>query len=595
MSTQTITTVLKFRPGLYRQSTTYGEEGGWYDCDRVRFRDGFPENMRGSTVYSQTSIAGTARDIISWTDFYGNKNIVYGTECKLFLNQGTVAYDITPIVSSQTLTNAINTSAGSQLVVISVTNNLTENTEVIFADMSATVGGNVFLSGSYNVSVINASSFQITYVSAATATSAATGTVSISYLLNCGLSTTQTGLGWGVGTWGSGTWGTPRTGSGILLNVQQWSLQNWGQDLLANVRGGSIYVWSPTSGTGARAQLISAAPSIVDHILVTDEQRHLMAFGCSEEGGPYDAMLIRWSDSEDYTVWTPTVTNAAGDFLLTGGSRIVGAITSKGQNLVWTDAHAHAVRFVGQPFVFSFSDLAENCGLVGKHAAVDANGVVYWMSTNNFYVYDGAVRNLPSYITQDVFADFNFTQRDKVFAGVNAEFNEIIWLYCSAASDEVDRYVIYNVKDQIFYWGNFTYTVWEDSATFGNIIAIQPDDFIVNVEPAGVFSDVSVAYDSFVQSADFDIGDGQQIMFMDRVIPDFVISDGTDITIQLQGKMFPGVSSYTTKGPYTVSSGTRYVRTRLRARQANIRIGCSVIGSWNLGHSRVDIGPDGAR
>lgn len=595
MSTETQPVALKFRPGLYRQSTRYGEEGGWYDCDKVRFRDGRPENMRGRTRYSNAVIEGTGRAILSWVQLDGNKDIAIGTECRLYLNQGTANYDITPIRASVAYTSVANTTAGSTLVVVSATNHGASTGDHVLVSSATTVGGNVFLSGEYTVSVIDSNSFQVAYVSIADATSTAAGNFSIDYELGCGLSATMAGIGWGTGNWGSSTWGTPRT-SGILLYVRQWSLDKWGEDLVANVAGGSIYVWDATNGASTRAVIIAAAPTICNTVLITEEQRHMMALGCTDASGVYDPNLVRWSDTENYNVWTPTVSNAAGDFRIASGSQIVGALRSKGQIIIWTDANTHACRFLGQPFVFGFQDLADNCGLVGKHASIDSGGVVYWMSTSNFFVYDGAVRQLPCPLQKDIFADINLVQRDKIFCGSNSEFNEVVWLYCSASVDEIDRYIIYNYKDNAWYWGTTDYTVWEDSYVFGNIVGSGPGSYIWNIEPVSVYTADDVGYESYIESADWDAGDGNFLMYADRFVPDFRLSSGGEVTFRLQGKIWPNDTSYVTKGPYTVSASTRYVRTRLRARQMNMRIACSVSAvSWAMGNLRLDVGQDGQR
>lgn len=595
MSTETQPVALKFRPGLYRQSTRYGEEGGWYDCDRVRFRDGKPENMRGRTRYSNAALMGTGRAILSWTQLDGNNNVAVGTECRLYLNQGTANYDITPIRASVAYTSVANTSVGSTLVLVSAANHGCADGDHILVSSATTIGGNVFLSGEYTVSVINSNSYYVTYVSAAAATSAAAGNFSVDYELACGLSITMAGIGWGTGTWGTGTWGTPRT-SGIQLYLRTWSLDKWGEDLIANVRSGGIYVWDATNGASTRAVLISAAPTICGSVLITEEQRHMMALGCTDDSGVFDPNLVRWSDTENYNSWIATVSNAAGDFRIASGSQIVGGLRSKGQIIIWTDVNAHACRFVGQPFIFSFQDLADNCGLVGQHAAIDSAGVVYWMSTNNFFKYDGAVRQIPCAIQKDIFKDINLTQRLKIFCGSNSEFNEVIWLYCSASSDEIDRYAVYNYKDDCWYWGSTTLTTWDDSYVFGNILGTIPDSYIWNVEPVDVYTDDGGVYDSYIQSADFDAGDGDFLMFADRFVPDFRLSTGGQVTFQVQGKVWPNDTSYVTKGPYNVSSATRFVRTRLRAREMNIRIGCSVTATaWGIGNLRMDIGKDGQR
>lgn len=598
-ATNTDLFALQFKPGVNRQSTTYAEEGTWYDSEKILFRDGLPENRRGRQTYNVSSFVGTARDLILWTDNEGEDRAAFGTECFLYVNEGGINFDITPVRASAVLSAALNTQSGSFFITVSAPlHDLSLGDHVDFNSQNVTVGGNVYLEGVYDVvSVPGNGAFIVSYASAADGTSFSNANINADYYLPCGLSGSVPGTGYGTGFYGASAYGTPRGAGSFTLQQRQWSLDAWGEDLVANPRGFGIYVWEENDGTGSRAQLIAAAPSIVDFMFVTDE-RHMVAIGCVDEiTSAYDPLLVRWSDKENYNQWVAAVTNAAGGWRLGGGSHGVGAVRSKNQNLVWTDTNVYAMRYRTDGFVYGFTKLGEECGLIAPHAAVDFNGIVYWMSKTNFYMYDGRVRQMQSTLHKDVYERLTVNQQDKIYAGTNEEFGEIIWLMPSTSSDDCDFYVIHNTREDLWYWGTYDYTTWADKGVFAAMMGTRASagrGDLVYVEPKGIYTNDGVPYESFIKSADKDLSDGDNIMFADRFLPDFQLEGGAEINVTFQVHN-EAAQDYRTKGPYIVSVGTRRIPLRLRGRMAAITIACSVPGSWRYGKPRLDVKPDGKR
>lgn len=597
-STDGKTIKVDFKPGVFKQSTTYTAEGAWYDSERVRFRDGRPENMRGMQVRVPTTIAGTARDELIWQDLQGINNIAFGTEYLLYVNQGGTNYDITPAVSTVHTSLTQTTSAGSTQVIVSLTNSLPVGTFIVVTSNSMSVGGNVLLSGDYQTAVVSTASFVVNFVSAATATSISAGQMDVSFLLYAGTSVQGYGYGYGTGTYGTGTYGTSG-GSGIVIQMRQWSLDLWGEDLMANPRGLPIYHWIASTGPTVRASVIANAPSKNNFIIVSPEDRHLISLGGTDIlTSIYDPLLIQWSGTEDFTVWTPTVTNTAGSQRLGAGTFLVGAVRGRNQINVWTDQTMHAMAFAGPPFTFTFRQLGDNCGLIGPHAAIQYAGNSYWMSNHTFYMYDGGIRDMNCQVLKYVFDDINLFQADKIYAGSNTEFNELIWLYPSKNSVEIDRYVIYDIDDNAWAIGTFTFSTWEDQGVIQNVVAINAaDSLIYDVEVSGVYTSNGHAMTSYVSSTQFDLEDGTQIMFMDRIIPDFQFTGGGNFAeMTVNFIQYPGSTSVSSKGPYAVSVGTTKISMRGRGRQASIRIGVSNGDSgWRSGTHRFNIQMDGER
>ena len=613
MSTDTFTTKFKFAPTLLRDDTQYEAEGGWYDGNRVRFRNSNPENIRGWNKRVLGELTGTPRDIEIWSGLNQANYIAWGTNNALQIYEGGSVSDITPITTTTSLVNQISTTGGSSSILVS----LTEHTRaigdrIVFTSMAATVGGDsVFLDSTFTIdSVADSNHFTFPYTTVAAATSANVGTVTLHSLLKSGPEFNTNGLGWGAGTYGTGTYGTAASASNIVFRMRNWSMSTFGEDLLANPRGGSIYLWDATSGTDERAKLIANAPVSVNSVIVSEKSRHVVALGCTDLSDTFDPMLVRWSEQEDYDVWTPTVTNAAGEYRIQRGTQINQGVYSRGGVLILTDSALYGMVYVGQPYIFSTDILGDGCGSISPHAAKDFNGSLYWMGDGNFFVFNGQVQVLPSSARKYVFSDFNFSQKEKVFCGINTEFSEITWLYPSADSDECDKYITYNPVDNYWVFGDSYWTTWDFGADiFESIITTgvsAGNAYLYNNEPADTYSAVVgdnqlIGYESFIQSGDFDLGDGDDLLFADKFIPDFELTDpgginnDPQVNILMSAKQYPTATTVS-KGPFVVSASTRFQNIRLRGRQANLKISTSAVGtSWRLGTFRLDLVPDGKR
>ena len=593
---------LKFaRPGFNRENTRYAEQGHWFDGDHVRFRDGTPQVVRGYARRG-TVFDGTPRDTITWVDFNSSRMIGFGTESKLYVNEGALDFDVTPIVSVVTVTNGLTTAAGSTRILVSATGIGFENGNYIaFTSQTVTVGGNIFLnniSEAYEVSVVGAASFAVNVLTTAAATSAsAGGAVTLHRLLPQGPSVAQPGFGWSAGTYGLSTYGTVRTTSNITINIRQWSLLNWGEDMLANPRGGRIYQWDASNGPETRAVIVSASPTINNSILVTPDSQFAISLGCTDAAGDYDPLLVRWSSQENYNDWTASATNTAGSNPLGTGSKIVGGMHSRQAVMIWTDTATHTMQYVGGPFVFRFRHVGDNTGLIAPHGAAEFNGIPFWMGEDNFFVWQGgAVQTLDCTVRRYIFDNLNRTQQGKIFAGINAEFNEITWLYPSLNSTECDSYVSYNPLENYWVYGTGKFTTWADRGVFNTIITGGSDSFLYDNEPDGVFTAEGQSLSSFIESASFEIKSGNDIMLIRRIIPDVSISTGGSVDFTLKTKQYPQATQETVKGPYIIQPGTEKVDFRARGRQARIRIDCSVAGTdWKYGSMRLQIQSDGGR
>jgi hypothetical protein len=611
---------LNFTPGIRRESTQYAEEGSWYDTDRVRFREGRPENLRGYVKKISSSFDGTGRDLKTWSDNDTIERASWGTEDKLYEFDNGALYDITPIrgkssVGDNTLAivtidgtnNGFYTTAGSTRVSVSVSTHGAVTGDYVTFTSATTIGGSpgiLLTGGTFQVSVLSNSQFSFAASTTAGSSDSHVGTATAKFLLHTGTNVAIQGLGYGAGIYNAGTsttgmraWNQPASSSNITFRITQWSIDNWGEDLVACRRGGRIYYFDSSDTTPERAALISASPTATNYIVVSPNDRHLIALGTNEFGtGDYQPMLVRWSDQNDYNNFTPSVSSTSGENLLADGTEIMGSVRSRNAVNIWTDNSLWLMQFVGPPFTFKFQQMGTNCGLIGPHAGVDYDGRSVWMGRDNFYMFDGQVRNLDCTVRKYVFDRLNIDQSDKVYAGVNSEFKEVIWLYASneGANEECDSYVIWSPDENYWTYGSAIWTTWDDKVAFDNTITTGNDSYLFDNEPAGIFTGDGEALTSFIESADFDIEDGDVMMFMDRIIPDFEINDG-DITMDVTGQSFP-VNGAVTKGPFNISKTTQKVDFRLRGRQAKIRVSCDSKGtSWRYGSLRLAMQPDGRR
>ena len=625
-------TKLQFRPGINRDITSYSNEGGWVDCDKVRFRLGYPEVIGGWEKYSQNTYLGTARALFNWVALDGSDFLGVGTNLKYYIEQGQAFYDITPIRA--TTTNGITFAAtdGSSTITATDTGHGAVQGDFV------TIAGAVSLGGLVTAAVLN-QEYQIdsvptanTYTFTAKDTTGATVTANASdsgnggsgvdgvYQINAGLNTGVGGNGWGAGTWGRGTWGSGAA-IGVTTSLRMWSHDNFGEDLLINPRDGAIFYWDKSSGVTTRAVAIGtvsgadSTPITAKQIMVSDVDRHVIAFGTNPIGSAIqDPLLIRFSDQESLTDWNPKATNTAGDLRIGSGSEFVRAIETKREIIIFTDSSVHSMQFIGAPFTFGIQPLASNTTIMGPNAAIAVEDAVFWMGRQNFYVYDGKTQQLPCTVKERVFFDFNYDQAHKVFAGVISEFSEIVWYYCSntnsvanGGTGENDRYVIYNYAEQSWYYGNLGRSSFLDRGIRTFPIAAE-SGYLYNHETG--YSDDGSIMTSRIESSPIDMGDGDQFTFIKRLIPDFTFNGSTTssptVNVTLQSNNFPAGSylqseiskvdrnAVSTTVPF--EQYTNKADIRLRGRAFSIKVDCSALGvRWRLGSPRVDIRQDGRR
>jgi hypothetical protein len=621
MSTSSKLVKMDFKPGIYRESTQYAEKGAWYDVDKVRFRAGKPENIRGFETRVSSTFDGAARDLLTWSDNRRLKRATFGTSKKLFEHNGDQIFDITPVSASTTLTNAFSVALSANTVTVSAASHGRSTGDFIFFTSSTTVGGNILLgTTTYAVSVINSNTFAIDVATTASAAQSSSGGGTIHFLLGTGTDNAVAGLGYGAGSFTAGVcaaggrgWNQPTStgASDFTSQITQWSLDNFGEDVVANRRGSSIYLYdTDASATPLRATLVSGAtnstPTTVNSIIVSPNDRHLICLGgnafntTASPTGTFDPMTVRWSNQEDITNWVPSLSSTSGETVLTDGTEIVGGIRSRNAINIWTDNSLWTMTFVGPPFTFGFNQLGSNCGLIAPHAAVDYDGISVWMGYDNFYVFDGQVKNLDCTVRRFIFDRLNRDQKDKIFCGINSEFKEVIWLYPSTDSEECDSYVIWSPSENYWTYGSSIFTTFADKTVFGNTITTgvtAGGNNLYNNEPAGVFTENGQPQSSFIESADFDMADGNEIMFLSRVIPDFTLNDGA-LTFSIKTKDFPESSTAREKPqpPHTVTNSTVKIDMRARGRQGRIRVSCNAANtSWRWGSVRLAIQPDGRR
>jgi hypothetical protein len=609
---------LFLKPGVDKQNTEYGSEGGWTDCDYVRFRYGLPEKVGGWTPFDNISesLVGMASFIFSWKALDGSSYAAVGTNRKVYVLYGGLWSDITPIRATGGVT--FDTTSGLQTVTVNdVGHGAIVGDFVTFSSVTGDPGGipNASLTGEFEIqSVSGADEYTILSPVAASSTATAAGTATAAYQISVGETVSYTDYGWGTGVWGFSTWGTPRSPSAALtLYSDVWQFDNYGQNLILQRVNGGIYEWSPS--TGGRATAIAGAPTKSNYALVSTPDRHLVCFGTETIVGDstsQDPMFVRFSSRENVGDFVATATNSAGGQRLTDGNRIVSAARSRGQILIWTDTALHGQAYVGPTFTFSFQQLGTNCGCIGPHAAADVNGVAYWMGSDAFYVFNGTVTKMPCTVQDYVFKDINLVQSQKVCIGVNTEFNEVTWWYCSYTSDYIDRYVTFNYMENVWSIGSMPRTAWEDKGVFPQPTASKYDQdstaatiSTINGLTAGrtfMYSQETgkngdgEAINAYIKSGYFDIGDGDSMLLMSRFIPDFKNQVG-NLTVRLLLRPFPqAAAAPSSLDPYVITPTTEKVDTRARGRQIQLQIESTELDTnWRFGTMRVDIQPDGLR
>jgi len=616
---------LALKPGIDKQNTEYGAEGGWTDADFVRFRYGLPEKTGGWTFFgtSLVYLVGMASDIFTWNSLTGVPYALVGTNRKLYAFNGGTWGDITPIrlVSSAGAATFAATNGSTSITVTQAAHGAVTGDFVTFS-AAASLGGAItatVLNQEYEITlVLTANTYRITSPVAANASDVGNGgalTIA-TYQINVGSDVSYFDFGWGIGTWNLSTWGTPRPPStGLQLTSRVWQFDGFGEDVVCQLVDGSIYLFDTSLGTAVRATVISGAPTKSKYALVSTPDRHLVCLGTETTiGSPntVDPMFVRFSNQEDINTFTESATNTAGGQRLTDGSRIVTAIRSRGQILILTDTSLHGMQYVGPPYTFGFTQLGANCGCIGPHAAVDVNGVSFWMGSEAFYMFDGSVKKLACTVQDYVFKDLNVVQGAKVFAGVNSQFNEVTWWYCSFTSDYIDRYVSFNYLEGVWSIGTMARSAWADIGTYLRPVATEyePAETAASITTIqGLTAGRSVLYNqedgkngngaaihAFIDSGYFDIGDGDSMLYMKRFIPDFKDQEG-NLTVRLLLRPYPqATASPSSLDPYTITPTTEKVDTRARGRQISVSIESTDIDTnWRFGTLRVDVQPDGLR
>lgn len=590
--------------GIDRNITSYQARGKWVDCDKVRFSQGNVEKLGGWSKLADNNhpYRGIARRAITWNALNGDLFYGLGTDKGVFIYSGGDFYDVTPLRATATETSAINTYA-------SITNRI----KVSDAGHAAVSGDYVALTSVSDAGIdvwgpmmvvsaaANSYVLELNTQSSISNTVARTkkgGSVTLGYLLQTGKSSNEPQTGYGAGTYGSGPYGSGTTGT-LTNNMRLWSFDTWGEDLMAVYRGGPVYRWDKSDGLAVRMSVADTnIPTMNNLILITEEARHMMLFGTSAFGGDFDPLNVRWSQSENYAVWSPAVTNAAGGFRLNSGSYIVGAVKSKKEIVAFTNEGAHAIVYKGAPFFFTQERLGIACGLIGPNAAVDVNGVVYWMGKSSYFRYDGAVQTLPCTLHKAVFEpdspySVNYDQKEKVYAGINSEFNEIWYFYPTVSSSENNRYIVNNYVDNTWFDGWIDRTTWVDSAAFSRPLATSTSAVAFAHE---ITHDANGAeLPAFIESGYFDIEDGQPLTFLDRIIPDNTDLTANYMTAYIKLKKHPGETPVV-KGPYVIGPDTKKISLRGRARQIALKVVVSGVGSnFRMGDWRASIMPDGER
>ena len=710
-------TKLQFKPGINREVTSYSNEGGWRDCDKIRFRFGFPEKMGGWEKYTTSTYLGTARALHNWIALDGSNYLGIGSHLKYYIEEGGTLNDITP-VRATTSAGDVTFAATDGSATITVTDVSHGANQFDFVTFSGAVSlGGVITAAVLNIEyqvarIVDANTYEITSAVAANSSDTGNGGSSVvgEYQINVGLNTTVGGTGWGAGLYygvtngalqttvneggtltagdttitvtsttgivasdvvlignelilvggissndltsctrgHSGTtatthadgsvvrlalgnadpandfsgWGQAASGGlTTTTQIRLWSHDNFGEDLLINPRDDEIYYWDRTNTLSARAVKLNtitgtkrSIPTLCKQILVSDRDRHVIAFGsdglnssssATDGDGIQDPLLIRFSDQENPTEWFPTTTNTAGDLRLGAGSTFVQAVETKREILVWTDTALTSMRFIGPPFTFGLQQLSSNITIMSPNSAVSTEDFVFWMGIDTFYVYAGQTQTLPCTVKDKVFLDFNISEREKVVAGVNTEFSEVTWFYPSANASDNNRYVTYNYGEKVWYFGTIERTAWLDRGTRTFPIATG-DGFIYNHELG--YDDDGSAMDSFIESAAIDIGDGDRFTYLRKVIPDLTFDGSTNLaspqaTFTVKARNNPGADFDSTQSGTTsrtqttpVEEFTEQLDLRVRGRSFALRVESNALGSkWKLGSPRVDIRQDGRR
>jgi hypothetical protein len=610
---------LLLKAGVNRENTRYTSEGGWYECDKIRFRQGTPEKIGGWQRISSTTFQGVCRSLWNWVTL-GSQNLIgVGTNLKFYLENGGAYNDITPLRATVVLTDPFETTSGSPIVTVTdASGGYADGDFVTFSGASA-VGG-LTLNDEYQITLTIVAN-EYTIDAGANASSSATGggTVTAAYQINVGTAFAIPLVGWGASSWGSGTWGV---GEVSTNSIRLWSQSNFGEDLIFGPRGGAIYYWDATSGLTSRAVELSTlagasnVPTDQNFVEISDINRFVFAFGANEfASATVNPMLVRWSDQGNALNWTPSATTQAGFLTLSRGSKLVTAKQSRQEVLVWTDSALYSMQYVGAPVVWAAQLVGENISIAGQNAVAYANGVAYWMGKDKFYKYDGRTTPLRCDLRQFIFNDFNTQQYDQVVAGTNESYHEIWWFYCSTDQTTSDRYVVYNYMEDVWYYGTMSRSAWLDSGLRDHPLGATYSNNLVNHEQ-GVDDNenaTTLPIHAYVASAEFDLDDGHQFAFIWRILPDIRFDGSTSGSPSATMTLLPlansgsGYSDPASVGGNNAQAVTRtavlpveqftgQIYTRVRGRQLAMKVESTGLGvTWQLGAPRLDMRPDGRR
>ena len=693
-----------FKPGVNRENTRYTNEGGWYESQWVRFRQGSPEKIGGWTQYSSATFLGVCRSLWNWITLSAQNIIGLGTNLKYYLTIGNQYFDITPIRSTVTLSNPFTATAGSSTITVAATSHGALINDFVTFSGAVGLGGNItagVLNQQYQItSVPNVNQFTFTATATANSTDASGSpgggsAVVAAYQVNTGPAFQTPFSGWGAGTWGGGSWGN---GQAVKNNLQIWNAYNFGQNLLFGPRGSGLYYWTaPTlsargvalnttggtvtitnsSSTGAPALITSTVnlpnnssiqlgttgalptglstnttyyvvnvlgtafnvsltqggipistssagsgtqsisllmdvPLFQNYLQVSDSSNFVIVFGTNDYGSStLDPMLIRWSDQQSTVVWYPDITNQAGSVRLSHGSQIITAIQTRQEIVVFTDAALYSMQYLGPPYVWGVQILSENTTIIGPNAAALASGVIYWMGIDKFYMYDGRVQTLSCDLRRFVFQNMNYYQNEQVYCSTVEGFNEVWWFYVSGTGNQINSYVVYNYLEKNWYYGTMARTAWLDTTLQNNPIAATYNGYLLNQEDGVDDNETGTPapIDAYISSSEFDVGDGDHFVFIDRILPDLTFSGSTSgtspittMTLYALTDSGSGVTqTYNNNVAYTAAYNiteefTGQVYTRIRGRQMILKMESNKVGTtWQLGAPRFNIRPDGRR
>jgi len=599
-------------PGINKEVTDYTGEGKWVDSDNVRFFQGLPQKIKGWEKFVSTTIVGVVRDQHAWVSLDGTRYDAFGTDRKLYVYSEGLVTDITPIRATEALTNPFTTN-GTATVLVTDSGHGAATGDFVTFDSFSTIDG-LDMNQEFEITeVVNTSAYTVTHTSVASgSTAGGGGTGNAAYQIQIGPEFSVPAYGWGTDGYGLGGWGSPSTVSNVTLEARQWSLDNYGEDLIATVLNGGTYIWDTSSGVSTRATAVANAPTTSRLSLISTPDRHLILLGTETTiGNPatQDDLYLRFSDQENINLYEPTAINTAGSLRITDGSRIIAAERSRGQILIWTDTSLQSLQYIGPPFTFGLRQLGQNCGIIGQHGAVDLNGVSYWMSQDSFYLFDGSVKKLPCTVEQFVFSNLNQTASENVFTGHNGEFNEVLWFYARTGSDQINAVVAYNYQEGTWWTGTLRRTSWIDREVFNNPIATYYDATATanNETILGLTNGASTVYlqetgtdadgqamTAYLKSGDVQIAQGDEFAFVSRLIPDVQNQSGV-LNLDFEFMRYPNDTAPVSKST-SFTSTTNKVDLRGRGRAFTANLVSNTTGTaWRLGTLRFEVQPDGRR